>query len=175
MWEKGVHLIDTEGHGAEEGQRYLGESPVLSWREGPRWALYPSPPSCQNGKFMEFSLAQVNKLLLPLLAPPAPARSLPLTVEILSSSAREWGRGGGVYTAKLKEPLLLEREGHAGGMKKKEWLSSTFAGCRMWRPWSRTFFKGCQRERDEFGCCCPPLPLLPRFHGDEGGTGCTSL
>lgn len=53
---------------------------------------------------------------------------------------------------------MLEREGHAGGIKKKEWLSSTFAGCRIWRPWSRTFFRGCQREKDKFGCCCPPCP-----------------
>lgn len=32
-----------------------------------------------------------------------------------------------------------------------------------------------ERRRDEFGCCCTPLPLLPRFHGNEGGAGQLTL
>ena len=57
-------------------------------------SFYRTPPtsSCQNGKLTESSLVQVNKLLLPFLAPPAPARSL-LT---LGSAAEEWRWWAGV-------------------------------------------------------------------------------
>lgn len=60
-----------------------------------------SPSSCQNGKSMESSLAQVNKLLLPLLAPPGSSKMpASYTGEILSTGAGKWGWGG-------SPPLLL--------------------------------------------------------------------
>jgi hypothetical protein len=56
------------------------EPGVSSLLLGARLTGWMDPCSCQNGKFMEDSLAQVNKLLLLLLAPPAPAKFLLLTL-----------------------------------------------------------------------------------------------
>lgn len=82
----------------------------------------PPPPPCQDGKFMASTLAQVNKLLLPFLAPRAPARSLLLTLQkwaLMQERERGvcvWGVviSHPLHTAKVKEIPLPEREGQTG-------------------------------------------------------------
>lgn len=99
-------------------------------------SFYRTPPtsSCQNGKLTESSLVQVNKLLLPFLAPPAPSRSL-LT---LGSAAEEWRWWAGVNFSFSAHCQCLKRKstywaGRAiqGGIQGRLWLSPTSAGCRI--------------------------------------------
>lgn len=119
-----------------------------------------SPSSCQNGKSMESSLAQVNKLLLPLLAPPGSSKMpASYTVEILSTGAGKWG--GGVTTApphaaKLKKTPFAGPGVRAGKNSRDCRARTHSAVCEVPRPWFQTFQRGW--GGDEFGCCCTPCP-----------------
>lgn len=77
--------------------------------------FYSSPSSCQNGKFMESSVAQVNTFFIATSGSARPSK-IPTSYPagILSSDAGEWGGGvttSPLHTAKLKKTPLAGEGG----------------------------------------------------------------
>jgi len=144
----------------------LGESPVPTWREGPPAApFYPSRSSCQNGKFMESNLAQVNKLLLPLLAPLPLQNPRFLHCRNTELWCRVMGAGAGVltlpplHTAKVKETPLAGERGPEGRNSRAQMAQSHLCWLQNIKTMVPDLLKkGGVGERDEFGCCCTPCP-----------------